>query len=221
MHCFNVQCLERSWGNSRRCIYPACDMAMVYALLPPTPGIANSTGFYINLPLGAITAVILVFFFSPHERTTTKQSLTHKIKHLDLPGLALFIPAVVMVLLAVQWGGTTHAWKSATIIGLFVGFGVLICLFAAWQWFLKDEASIPPRIMCQRSVYSAAVVVFMGMGSVQLIAYYLPMWFQVIKNDTPLESGIRFLFSVLGGLLGSIIPGGLGKNCHLSMRYGG
>ncbi|PVH78622.1 MFS general substrate transporter [Cadophora sp. DSE1049] len=165
--------------------------------------------FYINLPLGAITAVILVFFFSPHERATTKQSIFQKVKHLDLPGLVLFIPAVVMVLLAVQWGGTTHAWKSATIIGLFVGFGVLICLFAAWQWYLKDEASIPPRIVCQRSVYSAAVVVFMGMGSVQLIAYYLPMWFQVIKNDTPLESGIHFLFSVLGGLLGSIIPGGL------------
>ncbi|KAL5319710.1 hypothetical protein ACEPPN_012766 [Leptodophora sp. 'Broadleaf-Isolate-01'] len=165
--------------------------------------------FYINLPLGAITAVILVFFFSPHERATTKQSLSHKIKHLDLPGLAIFIPAVVMVLLAVQWGGTTHPWKSATVIGLFIGFGVLICLFAAWQWYLQDEASIPPRIIGQRSVYSAAAIVFMGLGSVQLIAYYLPMWFQVIKNDTPLESGIRFLFSVLGSLLGSIIPGGL------------
>ncbi|KAL2068221.1 hypothetical protein VTL71DRAFT_16319 [Oculimacula yallundae] len=165
--------------------------------------------FYINLPLGAITAVILLFFFSPKERTITKQSLSSKLKHLDLPGLVLFIPAVVMVLLALQWGGTSHAWKSATIIGLFIGFGLLMGLFVAWQWYLKDEASIPPRIMRQRSVYSAAVVVFMGLGSVQLVAYYLPIWFQVIKDDTPLQSGIRFLFTVLGSLLGSIIPAGL------------
>ncbi|CZT50268.1 related to transporter (major facilitator superfamily) [Rhynchosporium secalis] len=165
--------------------------------------------FYINLPLGAITAVILLFFFSPKERTITKQSLASKIKHLDLPGLAMFIPAVVMVLLAVQWGGNTHAWNSATVIGLFVGFGVMICLFVAWQWHQQEEASIPPRIMMQRSVYSAAVVVFMGLGSVTIIAYYLPIWFQVIKDDTPLQSGIRFLFSVLGSLLGSIIPAGL------------
>ncbi len=140
----------------------------------------------------------------------TQISLTQKIKHLDLAGLGLFIPAVIMALLAVQWGGNTHPWRSATIIGLFVGFGGLICIFTAWQWYQQDEASIPSRIMGQRSVYSAAAVVFVGMGSVQLIAYYLPMWFQVIKDDTPLQSGIRFMFSVLGGLLGGVIPGGLG-----------
>ena len=86
---------------------------------------------------------------------------------LDLPGLVLFIPAVVMLFLALQWGGHSHSWKSATIIGLIVGFGIMIILFALWQWHQKDNASIPFRIFTQRSVYSAAATLFFGLGAVQ------------------------------------------------------
>jgi predicted MFS family arabinose efflux permease len=117
-----------------------------------------------------------------------------------------------MLLLALQWGGNRNPWKSATTIGLIVGFVLMICLFAVWQWHQQDEASIPPRIIGQRSVYSAAAIVFFGLGSVQIIAYYIPMWFQVIKDVNPTESGIRFLPMVLGNFVGSIMFGGLGMS---------
>jgi hypothetical protein len=72
--------------------------------------------FYINLPLGAITAVIMVVFFRPVGNSTTALPVGQKIKHLDLPGLALFAPAVVMLLLAMQWGGHKYPWKSAICV---------------------------------------------------------------------------------------------------------
>lgn len=119
-----------------------------------------------------------------------------------------------MLLLALQWGGNRNPWNSATTIGLIVGFAIMISLFTLWQWYQKEEASIPPRIMKQRSVYSAAAVVFFGLGSVQIIAYYIPMWFQVIKGISPEQSGIRFLPMVLGNFVGAILFGGLGKLVH-------
>lgn len=73
-----------------------------------------------------------------------------------------------------------------------------------------DEASIPSRVARQRSVCSAVLMSFFGLGSVQLIAYYLPMYFQVIKDNTPVQSGIRFLPGVLGNLVASVVTGGLG-----------
>ncbi|KUJ19995.1 major facilitator superfamily transporter [Mollisia scopiformis] len=165
--------------------------------------------FYINLPLGAVTLFVILLVFRPAERPETKLPFREKMSHLDLPGLMLFIPAVVMLLLAVQWGGNKYAWKSSTIIGLFVGFGLTIILFAAWQWRQQDEASIPPRIIGQRSILSAMAIVFLGMGSVQLISYYLPMYFQVIKGASPVHSGIRFLPTVLANFTSSILTGGL------------
>jgi hypothetical protein len=115
-----------------------------------------------------------------------------------------------MLLLALQWGGNRNPWKSATTIGLIIGFVIMICIFTVWEWHQGDEASIPRRIMGQRSVYSAAAIVFFGLGSVQIIGYYIPMWFQVIKGVNPVGSGIRFLPMVLGNFVGAILFGGLG-----------
>jgi hypothetical protein len=120
-----------------------------------------------------------------------------------------------MLLLAVQWGGNKHAWKSATVIGLIIGFAGLMACFVYWQWRQGEEASIPLRIAAQRSVYSSVLMSCFGMGSIELIRYYLPIYFQVIKGDTPLVSGIRFLPTVLGNLVSSIITGGLGMHIRV------
>src|ERR1700722_20350750 len=61
-------------------------------------------GFYINLPAGAATALLLVLFFHPGERETSKLLFTQKLEYLDLLGFLIFIPAAIMLLLAVQWG---------------------------------------------------------------------------------------------------------------------
>jgi predicted MFS family arabinose efflux permease len=63
--------------------------------------------------------------------------------------------------------------------------------------------------MKQRSVYSAAGIIFFGLGSMQISFYYIPIWFQVIKGVSPEQSGILFLHMVLGNLVGAILFGGL------------
>lgn len=141
----------------------------------------------------------------------TDLPLAQKLKHLDLPGLALFIPGVLMLLLAVQWGGNRFAWKSATIIGLFIGFGIMMIIFGFWQWHEQEEASIPPRIIGNRTIIFAATTSFLGLGAMNVLTYYVPIWFQVIKDESPLKSGIRLLPMVLGSLVMSIISGGLGE----------
>lgn len=168
-------------------------------------------GFYINLPLGTVTFVILLFFFNPKNKSTTSLPLGQKLARLDLPGLIMFIPAVIMLLLAVQRGGNTHAWRSATIIGLIIGFAILMGIFAYWQYRIGDDASIPFRIVGQRSVYSSVAMLFFGLGAVQMMGYYIPMWFQVIHGASPVHSGIRFLPTVGGNLVASVVTGGLGK----------
>lgn len=86
-----------------------------------------------------------------------------------MPGFALFVPTVIMILLAIQWGGSRYSWGSATIIGLFCGFGGLLLVFMYWQWRKGDEASIPPNIIAQRTVLASAMTGAFSMGALQLM----------------------------------------------------
>lgn len=163
--------------------------------------------FWINLPCGFAAAVVLFFLFNPPNRPGTKLSFTQKLNTLDLPSFALFVPTVVMLLLALHWAGAGYAWGSARVVGLLVGSIVMMGVFAAWQWKEGDRASIPPKVIGQRTVLFSAIVSFIAMGSLQLTIYYLPMWFQVIKGVSPTRSGVLYLPTVGGDIALSILGG--------------
>jgi glycerol uptake facilitator-like aquaporin len=100
--------------------------------------------------------VIGVFFKSPVRKTQLQTTWQQKIQSMDLLGTAILIPTVVSCLLALQWGGTKYAWSSARIIALFVVFGVFSAVFIAVQFWKGENATVPPRIMKQRSMAAAA-----------------------------------------------------------------
>ncbi|KAI5813082.1 major facilitator superfamily domain-containing protein [Pyronema omphalodes] len=166
--------------------------------------------FYINLPLGAITIFGIAIFFKPPKRNkvdvlTWKQ----KLSEFDTPGTVVLLPAIICLLLALQWGGSKYPWKSGRIIGLLCTFGVLAIIFAVIQFKRGDRATIPPRILKQRSILSGVFVSF-GMGSAfLLLVYFLPIWFQAIQTVSATQSGIRNLPLILSVTIFSIVAGGL------------
>lgn len=113
--------------------------------------------FYINLPFGAITAIFIILFFkTPGHRGKTQATFIQQLQQLDLEGTMLFLPAIVCLLLALQWGGSKYPWNEARIIVLFVLFGLLISGFVAVQIWKQEKATVPPRIAKNRSVWASA-----------------------------------------------------------------
>ncbi|KAL2869452.1 MDR family MFS transporter [Aspergillus lucknowensis] len=168
--------------------------------------------FLINLPAGAVTAITLALFVRPPKSPMTpSESFGKRIGQLDLLGCALFVPSIIMVFLALQWGGNEHPWNSATIIGLFVGFAGTILLFIPWEIRRGEHAMIPFTLLKGRSVALSIIFGLLLTGAFVIPNYYLPEWFQIIKDASPMRSGIMLLPAVLTQVFGAIVSGVLAK----------
>ncbi|KAK0644201.1 major facilitator superfamily domain-containing protein [Cercophora newfieldiana] len=159
--------------------------------------------FYMNLPVGAAVFLALLFVRIPErfEKKKPIEVLKNITKELDLVGFALFTPAMMMLLLGLQYGGSRFAWDSPPIAGLFTGSGVLFAIWLAWDWYCEDEALIPFSMMSKRVVWSGSLTQWCNMTGIFSASYFLPLYFQAIKGASPVMSGVYVMASVLSQLV--------------------
>jgi hypothetical protein len=163
----------------------------------------------INLPFGGTAIAVVLLFFRTPKRDFAHIPFKQKIKEMDLPGAVFLISAIVCLLLALQWGGITLPWHSSKVWGCFIGFGFLISIFIGIQFHKGEHATIPPRIMGQRSIIASALTLaFLSMG-VYTHIYYLPFYFQAVKGTTAEQSGIRCVAYLISNTISSLINGAL------------
>lgn len=164
--------------------------------------------FYINLPVGGAAAVAVFFFFHlPPSAAPTPAHWTKKLLHIDPIGVALAMGGITCFILALQYGGSTHAWNSSTVIGLLVGFGLIIIALVAWEIWLGDYAMMLPRLYKQRSLSTTAAYQFFFMGSYLVLLFYLPIYFQSILGVSPIRSGVNNLPLVLSAAVFALVGG--------------
>ncbi|KAJ5949387.1 hypothetical protein N7454_000971 [Penicillium verhagenii] len=137
--------------------------------------------FYINLPIGAVSLLAMTLIWRPRKVDRESISILMHIKRLDPLGMVFFVPAIVCLLLAFQWGGSTYAWNNGRILALFVVFGVLFLIFSAIQVWRPETATIPARVIARQSIFSAAVFSFFSSSAMMMMIYYVPIWFQTVN----------------------------------------
>ncbi|KAK0707661.1 major facilitator superfamily domain-containing protein [Lasiosphaeris hirsuta] len=177
--------------------------------------------FYINLPLGALTVVGLLVVPIPDTTEKAKAlSILPNIHHeLDLIGFALFSPASVMLLLALQYGADGLPWSSPKTIGLFCGSGATYAVWTAWNWYRGDEALIPFSILKKRVVWSCSLTQWCNMTIVFSAAYFLPLYFQFVRGVSPVLSGVSMLPSIGTQLISAMVSGVLVEKTGYVVPY--
>ncbi|KAI0021659.1 putative efflux pump [Xylariomycetidae sp. FL0641] len=168
--------------------------------------------FFINLPIGAVTLLVIVLFFPDPRRpqqAAPAEPLRQRIRHFDPLGTLVFMPAVICLLLALQWGGTKYAWSSGRIVALFVVFGVLLLVFLLLQHLQQEDATVPPRVFKNRTVWASGLYAFGTGSSFFLFVYYVPIWFQAVQGVSAVDSGIRNLPMLISVVVLSMAAGGL------------
>jgi hypothetical protein len=170
--------------------------------------------FFINLPCGAAIVPVLLFIHVLESRKagSKESSILATLHTLDLGGFVTFAPAIVMFLLALNWGYTTgYPWSSGTVIGLFVGAVVMFGDFLGWEHQRGDTGMVPLAIFKQRVVTAGCMVQLFQIGILMVSIYYLPVWFQAILGKSPSKSGV-FIISLVGSRsVNSVVVGALSE----------
>jgi len=115
-----------------------------------------------------------------------------------------------MLLLALEWGGTSYAWSSSIVIGLFCGSGATLLLFIAWECKVGEEAMFPPSILKQRVVWSSLLFMFFLSANLLTTSYYMAIYFQSVKGVEALLSGVYFLPAILSQMFLAVLSGAIG-----------
>jgi hypothetical protein len=100
-------------------------------------------------------------------------SWKEKLEKFDLIGTAFLIPAIVCLLLALQWGGSKYLWSDVIIVVLFTAFGVSTLVFIGVQFWKKENGTLPPRVISQRSIAAGALFSLCFGASFFSLIYYV------------------------------------------------
>lgn len=169
--------------------------------------------FYINLPVcGLAFLLILLFLDVKHERTSLRTGLAA----IDWFGIAAFLACTIMLLLGLDFGGAVFAWSSAKVIVLIVLGACMIGVFIYSEARLARYPLIPLDLFKQKSnVASLGVAFFHGLGFMPG-EYYTPLYWQAVKQATPLRSGILLVPLIVVSAVVAIVTGVV---IHQTGRY--
>ena len=157
--------------------------------------------FWINLPLGAFTMVIL-------NNPLKKLSVAARHHRLDAPGAILLVAATAVLLLALNWGGSTYPWLSAPIGGL-IALSLIVWAVLFW-WLLRTaEPLISLEVLVNPVVRTATIVLFIVQAVSIGLSVYLPIYMQLFLHLSVADSGTALLGLMLGTVAGAMGSGWL------------
>ncbi|KAK8122054.1 hypothetical protein PG984_010724 [Apiospora sp. TS-2023a] len=163
--------------------------------------------FYINLPAGAVTVVVIALVLHPAPQNHLHRPFLDRLIDLDIIGNFILLGTSVMLFLALEFTTTGESWGSVKIIGLLSGFGAGILAFVTWQWWKQDGALIPPSIVTQRTVTAACLTGFFTYGALLIHSYFMPIWFQAVWGYTAIQSGVAMIPYFVANALFSLFSG--------------
>lgn len=154
--------------------------------------------FWINIPLGILSIVGLVFFL--HENVEKKK---HKIDYLGAFLLTVAISSLMYVLVQ---GGGKDGWGSAQTLWLIVLFIVSLILFVL-QEKRATEPVMPFNIWKERSIFVANITSLTSGIILIGITSFLPTFVQGVMEQSAIVAGFTLTSMSIGWPIASTISG--------------
>ena len=154
--------------------------------------------FFATIPLG-LAAIFVIARFLQLDHVPTRGRV-------DVLGILTLTPALMTILLATSWGGTTYPWGSWMILGLYAVGAVFLGLFAAVE--LRAENPLLPLRLFRNDVFTTSNVAAFVLAMVMFgMIIYVPVFAQGVLGASATESGLILVPMMLGLILVGIVTG--------------
>ncbi|OGM47145.1 putative efflux pump antibiotic resistance protein [Aspergillus bombycis] len=150
--------------------------------------------FWINLPICGLAFILLFFYLDVHN---PKTKVTDGLKAIDWLGSLSIIGFTLMVLLGLNFGGETFAWNSPQVICLIVFGSLFSIIFFCGEKYVAKYPLMPLKILKHRSNMAVSLVTLFHGAVFIACEYWLPLYFQSVKQASPMRSGLMVLPLVL------------------------
>ncbi|KAG8901942.1 hypothetical protein FRB99_004997 [Tulasnella sp. 403] len=169
--------------------------------------------FYMNVPLTGVAIVLIALFL--HVKAP-KDDFRTKMKRMDWVGNFLVIAASSSIIIALTWGGARYEWDSfRVLVPLILGIVGLVAFFI-YEFLVPLEPVVPLVLFKSPTSSAGFLMVFLQGIIVTGVVYYLPVYFQAVKLQSPLGSGVSFLPTATTVAPASIV---VGATVTISNRY--
>jgi MFS family permease len=163
--------------------------------------------------------VFLLPTFDPRPGVPYKQ----RSKEIDWVGTILIIGAFTAGVMGLSFGGVTWEWNSGRIIALFVISGVLFITFGFQQTFCifttLERRLFPVQFLKSRTMIILFAMTASAGTAVFLPIYFIPLFFQFVREDTALDAGVRLLPLICLMVFFCLLNGGILSKYGLYMPW--
>ncbi|KAL8949772.1 MAG: hypothetical protein Q9222_004151 [Ikaeria aurantiellina] len=172
--------------------------------------------FYINIPAGLVSLGFILLLM-PHDfpymgsPQYAKSRLTMaSVRRVDFMGATILLAASVLLVAALEEGGTEYSWRSAAPIVL-----LILSVFAWIAFFVRErhqskrrleyDSVLPWHLTTNRFWTSMILHAFFTGSAYLTMVIVLPQKFQVVNSDSALHAGLRILALMMSFSIATIV----------------
>jgi EmrB/QacA subfamily drug resistance transporter len=163
--------------------------------------------FFINVPIGLVTAVAAVRLLDDGHALGVG-------KGADLPGAALIVGALMLGVYTIVSPAADHGWSSATTLAFAAGSLVLLALFV-WREATAHHPLMPLRVFRSRDIVGANTIQALLVAGMFGTFFLGSLYLQRVLHYDPLKIGFAFLPTTV--VMGTL---SLRYSERLIMRFG-
>ncbi|SZF02882.1 unnamed protein product [Blumeria hordei] len=217
--------------TAKRGLYAAL---ILTAIIPWSPGtlyadfMAASSWRWIGLPLAIwhllIFVMIACFYFPPPRSNSQGLSRRQLFWRIDWLGGFLLTLGLLLILIALNWGGQQYAWTSSHVLSFLLIGLALLTSFGLWEKFGAEYPLYPRRIVrAPRPFYCILFLIFSaGINYIPLVVFW-PIETIAVYGSDMRQSGINNLpigTCILGGaIISALLIGLFRKHVTIIMTF--